>query len=368
MGNQDFETARLIVRLGAIAENYSRFRRAAGAATVAGVVKADAYGLGMAPVARALADSGCDTFFVARLKEGIALRRLMPDVRIFILDGIVGGCATALVNHRLVPVLNSLEQIASWSNAARTIGARLDAAVHIDTGMRRLGLPTDELATLVGDASNRLAGLNVVLWMSHLSCGDDVTSHMNAQQLARFRAALAQLPPAPASLAASGGALLGRQYVFDMVRPGIGLYGGNPASRGTNPMQMAVVLLGRILQLQRIDRGESVGYGATFQAMRPSRLATVGLGYADGLMRAIGNRGEGAIAGLRAPIVGRVSMDLVTLDVTDLPAETVAVSSEVEFLGEAISLEEFASWAGTASYEVLTTLGSRMPRTYEDAR
>jgi alanine racemase len=359
--------ARLTVRLGAIAANYRQFQQRAAQAAVAGVVKADAYGLGTEPVARTLRDAGCDTFFVARVQEGIALRPVLPQARIFVLDGAQAETAPALLAHRLVPVLNSLEQIDAWSAAARARNTKLECAIHIDTGMNRLGLPPDELATLSADANKRLHDIEIVLWMSHLACGDDGKSPMNAAQLERFRAALAMLPSAPASLAASAGVLLGKEYHFDLVRPGIGVYGGNPCTGMSNPFAVAAVLTAPILQLRRVDTGESVGYGATFRAARPSTLATIGLGYADGLMRAIGNKGSGAIAGMRAPIVGRLSMDLVTLDVTDIPAEAVRIGAEVEFLGDTVSLDEFAALAGTANYEVLTRLGARMARHYEPA-
>jgi alanine racemase len=244
---------------------------------------------------------------------------------------------------------------------------KLDCAIHLDTGMNRLGLSAEERAVLSAEASTRLRDVNVALWMSHLACGDDCTSPMNRQQLVRFRDALAALPQAPASLVASAGALLGKEYAFDLVRAGIGLYGGNPCVGQANPFAIAAVLTGRILQLRRVDTGESVGYGATFRADRASTVATVGLGYADGLMRAIGNRGSGAIAGTRVPVVGRVSMDLVTLDVTDIPSDALKLGADVEFLGDTVSLEEFAAAAGTASYEVLTSLGARMARHYEPA-
>jgi alanine racemase len=360
-------TARLVVRLGAIAANYRRFVEIASAARVAGVVKADAYGLGMANIAPVLSRAGCDTFFVARMDEGITLRQMLPEIRIFVLDGVSPGTEPPFAEKRLIPVLNSLAQIETWSDVARARRTTLDCAIHIDTGMNRLGLPPEELAILSAETAQRLAHLNVVLWMSHLACGDDPDSTMNATQRDRFRAALAQLPSAPASLSASGGALLGRDFAFDLIRPGIGLYGGNPQNRPPNLMQPAVTLSARILQLRRVDRGETVGYGATFLTGRPSTLATLGLGYADGLMRAIGNNGHGAVAGMRAPVVGRVSMDLATLDVTDVPAEELAIGTEVELFGDTIALEEFAGNAGTVNYEVLTRLGSRMRREYEAA-
>ena len=186
---------------------------------------------------------------------------------------------------------------------------------------------------------------------------------MNPMQRDRFRAALAALPAAPASLSSSGGAMLGKDYAFDMIRPGIGLYGGNPQPLQPNPLSTVAVLNGRILQLRRIGKGESVGYGATFVASRPTVLATAGLGYTDGLMRALGNRGAGAIGGIRAPIAGRVSMDLVTLDVTHIAS--AEIGADVEFIGDTISLEEIAAASNTASYEILTSLARRVPRHYE---
>jgi alanine racemase len=361
------DLACLTVRLDAVVDNYSACRELAGSAKVAGVVKADAYGLGMEPVSRALARSGCDSFFVARLEEGIRLRPLVPQARIFVLDGVTRESVSVLQAHNLTPVLNSLDEIDLWSAAARARHTTLDAGLHVDTGMNRLGLPPEELAVLAAEARVRLEAVQPVLVMSHLACGEDPREPMNALQLARFRAALAMLPRAPASLASSGGLLLGPDYAFDMVRPGIALYGGNPQPEYPNPFRPVAILSGRILQLRRVDKGESVGYGATFRAARPTTLATVALGYADGLMRAIGNRGAGAIGGIVVPVAGRVSMDLITLDVTDVPQSALQPGAEVEFLGETILLEDLAAASNTASYEILTSLGTRAPRRYVGA-
>jgi alanine racemase len=360
------DVASLTVRLDAVHDNFRICGSLSGTA-VAGVVKADAYGLGLAPVARALLEAGCDTFFVARLSEGISLRPLAPEARIFVLDGVRPEWASELIAWRLTPVLNSLEQIATWSAAAHQRHTTLDAALHFDTGMNRLGLPAEELATLAAETNRRLSGVNLVLVMSHLACAENPQSPTNGEQLARFRAGLVRLPPAPASLSSSGGIMLGKDFSFDLVRPGIALYGGNPQPQNPNAFKVVAVLSGRILQLRRVDKGEGVGYGATFRAARPSMLATVALGYADGLMRAIGNRGEGAIAGTKVPVAGRVSMDLITLDVTDAPVSALATGAEVEFLGDTISLEELAAAAQTASYEILTLLGARIPRRYVEA-
>jgi alanine racemase len=356
--------ALLTVRLGAVVGNFRTCARLSGT-SVAGVVKADAYGLGMEPVARALGDASCDTFFVARLEEGIGLRSFLPQARIFVLDGAISETTAVLIEHGLVPVLNTLDQIAAWADAAHARRTILDAALHVDTGMNRFGLSGDELSTLSAESAQRLRNINTVLMMSHLACSDDPTAQMNAVQLARFRAALAILPAAPASLAASGGVLLGKDYAFDMVRPGVALYGGNPQQGGSKPFKTVARLTGRILQLRRVDKRESVGYGATYRTEHPTTLATVGLGYADGLMRSIGNRGAGAIDGIRAPVVGRVSMDLITLDITGIAS--AAAGAEVEFIGDTISLEEVAAAAGTANYEILTNLGSRFARVHVNA-
>lgn len=362
----DFDPASLTVRLGAIAENYRSFRRLAGAAATAAVVKADGYGLGSRMVAPVLAGAGAETFFVARLEEGVVLRPLVPRARIFVLVGAPPDAVPGLITHRLTPVLNSLAEIAAWSAAAKVAHNALDAAIHIDTGMNRLGLPNDELAILAAEWKTRLAGINPVLLMSHLACADDMGAEaaMNRRQLERFRIALAMLPPAPASLAATSGIHLGKDYHFDLVRPGIGLYGVGPKGRET-PMKTVALLKARVLQVRRIDKGESVGYAATFHAKRPTMIATVALGYADGFPRAASNRGAAVIGGARVPLVGRVSMDLITLDVTALTT-CPRPGDEAELMGDAVTLAELAEAAGTNEYEILTRLSARVPRRYTD--
>ena len=370
----DFQAARLTVRLPAIVANYRTYCRMAGPKAVAAVVKADGYGLGAERIAPALAQAGCDSFFVARLEEAIALRKSVPQARIFVLDGADADAVPALISHRLTPVLNSLDQIAAWSAAAGAGASKLDAVLHVDTGMNRLGLPGDELAILSGDHARRLAGIDLVLVMSHLACSDEPSNPMNGEQLSRFQQALAMLPPAPASLAASHGTMLGREYHFDLVRPGVALHGANPqAQEGTGPkngqelatnlMQTAAVLTAKVLQLRRIDSGASVGYAATFRAKRPSMIATVALGYADGMPRTLSGRGVAVLNGVRVPFVGRVSMDTITLDVSDL-AQPPRIGDEAELLGETLSLGEVAASAGTNEYEILTRL-HRVPRAYE---
>jgi alanine racemase len=240
----------------------------------------------------------------------------------------------------------------------------LDAAVQIDTGMNRSGLTHAETSTLAAEAKQRLAGIKLALVMSHLACSDDPKSAMNLAQLERFRAILAMLPQAPASLAASGGISLGRDYSFDMVRPGIALYGGNPQPALPNPYRVVASLRCRVLQIRHVDSGETVGYGATFTAGRPLKLATVALGYADGLARALGTRGQGALGDVRMPFAGRISMDLAVLDASAVPDGACQRGAEVEFFGDIISLEEVANAAGTINYEILTGVTPRVPRAY----
>jgi alanine racemase len=364
MSEREFEAANVTVRLGRIAGNYGVLRGLAGSAAVAAVVKADGYGLGANMVASALQAAGCDTFFVARLQEGIALRAVLRAARIFVFDGAEADAASALIAHRLIPVLNSLDQIAVWSAAAKRARQTLDAAIHIDTGMNRLGLAPGELSLLAAEWKTRLAGLNLVLWMSHLACSGEPENPMNAAQLARFRAALAMLPPAPASLAASGGMLLGRDYLFDLGRPGLALYGANPQPEKKNRFRATAFLHARLLQLRNAAAGETVGYGATYTVSKACLLGTIGLGYADGVSRALSNRGIAYVGGRRVKIVGRVSMDLIVLDMTG--AEGARAGDEVELLGDHISLEEVADAAGTISYEVLTGLRLRAPHRYTD--
>jgi alanine racemase len=358
--------AELTVRLGAAAANYREVLRRAAPAAAAPVVKANAYGLGLAPMLHALRTAGADTFFVARLEEGIEARSVLSDARIFILDGVAPGTAPALVAHRLTPVLNSLEEIGEWSARARTDRQELDAALHVDTGINRSGLSHAELSQLAARLRESLAGINLVLIMSHLACADEPGREMNWTQLARFRAALAALPAAPASLSASAGIELGRDFLFDLVRPGIAVYGGNPVLGRPNPYRTVASLTGRVLQVRHIERGETVGYAASFEASRPMTLVTVAAGYADGLIRASGARGHGAIAGSRIRFAGRISMDLLVLDATEISPSHLVRGEEVELLGDTITLDEVAEAANTISHEVLTSISSRARRIYLD--
>jgi alanine racemase len=350
--------ARLLVDLDALARNHARLRAMAGGAEVAPVVKADGYGLGAAEVARRLYADGARRFFVARLSEGEALRAALStrEAVIYVLDGCPPGAADRLDAAALIPVLNTLDQLADWARGAPRVGR--PAALHVDTGMNRLGLPIEEAHALAA-SSDRLGRLDVTLVMSHLACAEDAGSPMNRAQLARFREARALFPQARASLANSAGVALGPEFGFDMVRPGIGLYGGC----GSEPV---LTWEAPILQLRTVRPGESVGYGASFTARETLRTATVAAGYADGALRALSGRGYGTLDGRPCPILGRVSMDLLVVDVSGAPG--ARVGDPVTLLGDDPPLDAVAEAAGTLGYEILVRLGARTPRTYRGAR
>jgi alanine racemase len=352
----------LEIDLAAITGNWRAVvARLAPETECAAVVKADAYGLGMREVAPILAAAGCRLFFVAQLDEAIALREMLPDSEIAVLDGFFAAQTAEFLEYRLIPALNDLGQIAAWRRV--DVAARPPAMLHVDTGMSRLGLPAAEAAQLRRTPA-LLAGLNLRAIMSHLACPDDPGHPFNRTQLKAFRAAVAGLPRAPASLAASSGIFLGREFHFDLARPGAALYGVNPQPGTPNPITQVIRLKGRILQTREIDTDSTVGYGATHRRARPGRIATVAAGYADGLLRSLGNRGCATIAGQKAPIVGRVSMDLLTLDVTDLDPETTRPGGFAELIGPGHDIDAIAAEAGTSGYEMLTALGRRYYRVY----
>ena len=342
------ELARLLVDLDALRANYRRF--AAAAPRVAAVVKADAYGLGAAPVAAALRREGCADFFVATVAEGVALRRGMGDGRIFVFSGPLDeDCAAAMATHDLTPVLNDAAQAARWRPRRD-----LPAAVHVDTGMNRLGFAADALDPAL------FAGLNIRVVLSHLANADEPSDAMNRRQRARFAAVRSLFPNALASLGNSAGALT--DAADDLVRPGIALYGGNPFSHAPNPMRPVATLQAQVVALRDVAGGEPIGYGGTYVTGASARVAVLGIGYADGLPRRLR---DAAVAhrGTRLPIIGRVSMDLVQIDATSV-AEDIAVGDWLEIFGTTIGVDETAAWADTISYEVLAGIGSRVARCY----
>ena len=348
----------LHIDLSALADNYRALGRIAHPARVAGVVKANAYGLGLERVADCLVSAGCDTFFVSSVAEGLELRGLQPSVRVFVLEG-PAGAVPVCVASRLVPVLNTLAEVREWVGAA----GRTPAALQLDTGMMRAGLDAADAGALAADDA-LLRGLALELVMTHLACADEPGHPLNAEQLERFEALRARLPSAPTSIGNSAGTLLGAEFRGDLVRPGLALFGGRPFAHGANPMREVVRLEARVLQVRELAPSATVGYGASWAARAPCRIATVGAGYADGYPRALGNRGYAWAAGQRVPVVGRVSMDLTTLDVSALPHAALGVGDSVDLLGGGVPLEDAAELAGTISYEILTRLSARLVRRY----
>lgn len=346
----------LTIDRAALVANWRRLANRAAHRRCAAVVKADGYGLGAVEVAAALFAAGCTQFFVAHLGEGIALRTGLaarfPDAApmIGILNGPLAGEGAEYAAHHLIPVLNSPDQVADWPAEAAAI-------LQIDTGMSRLGLEEAEFTVLLPDLRRR----NLTLLMSHFACADTPDHPLNRMQIDRFAAALAQLPGVPGSLAASSGIFLEQDAHFDLLRPGYALYGGNPTPGKPNPMLPVVRLTTPILQTRTVEAGRSVGYGARWTAPAPARIATVPYGYADGVPRVT----EGAVFhvnGQPAPVVGRVSMDLITLDVTTL-ADAVP-GATVDILGPNRDIDTAGADAGTLGYEILTSIGRRAMRQY----
>jgi alanine racemase len=356
-------TTFLTVDLDALAANYRLLAARAAPARCAAVVKADGYGLGVGPVARTLSAAGCGTFFVAHLDEAITLRRELAEVpasEIYVLNGLMAEEEQVFRDHELMPVLNDLGQIERWATFCRARGPH-PAAIHLDTGMSRLGLPRDEQETLMREP-DRLAGIPLDCVMSHLACGDTPDHPLNRQQQRNFAVALARLPKATASLSASSGIFLGPDWHFDMVRPGVALYGVAPTEGRPNPMAPVVGLYGKIIQIRHVDAPGTVGYGATHRFTGPTRVATVAAGYADGYLRSLSGRATAYIGDVAVPLIGRVSMDLITLDISHVPQANTG--DVVELIGPHADLDTVAGAAGTIGYEILTGLGRRYRRHY----
>lgn len=349
------------VRLGALARNYARVREAAPGAVVGAVVKADAYGLGAARVSGHLYAQGCRDFFVATLEEGIALRQAMsetsPRTPIYIFEGLRTGGAAAYVENTLRPVLNSASQVEEW------LGVGAPCAVHLDTGMLRLGMNVEEFMRMFADAS-LIERLQLQCVMMHFACADEAGHPKNDEQRAIFDRARRCVGDVRISMANSAAAFLGTEFHGGLVRAGIALYGGNPFVDRDNPMEPVASLYARVLQIRQLSQPATVGYGATFEAARGTRIATVGVGYADGYRRSLGNTAHALYAGTRLPVVGRVSMDLTCLDVTVLGPDELRVGDYVEMFGTGVLVDEIAGLCGTISYEVLTGLNARLPRIY----
>lgn len=360
----------LTVDLLAIQKNYALLSKLVSPADCAGVVKADAYGLGVDKVAPALFEAGCRSFFVALPEEGVELRRILPvDSKIYILNGLFDECEEVYAHERLTPVLNSLDEIKRWSALTEKVGP-LPAILHLETGICRLGLTesaVDELAANPG----YMDGIELRYIMSHLASADAPDADQNAEQMAELNRLLEKLPDGlrntPISFANSSGIFLGNDYHLQLARPGVALYGGNPTPDKENPMQPVVNWQGKILQVHDVDSEKPVGYGATYHTKRKSRIAIVSIGYADGYFRNLGNQGSCVINDNKVPVIGRVSMDMIAIDVTSIPEEKCRRGDLVDLIGKDISLDDLAKQAGTISYEILTSLGKRCHRRYLEA-
>jgi alanine racemase len=358
----------LTIDLDALVANWRKLEKTAVPAECSAVIKANAYGCGVEPVARALAKAGCKTFFVATIDEAAAARTAVPSAVIYVLNGFIQNTGEAYARIDARPVIGDLNELAEWDVFCRRTGWAGGAAIHIDTGMQRLGLTIAEAQGLIPRIHAGDHGISLV--MSHLACAENLHHPMNARQLAAFRAIASEFSGVPASLSNSSGIFLGSSFQFDMVRPGAALYGVNPTPEADNPMLPVVELKARIAQIRDVERGESVGYGGNWTARRPTRLAIVSAGYADGYFRAgssnDGTRGaEVIVAGKRCPVAGRISMDLTAVDVTDLEKNAVRRGHLVTLIGEGVTVDELAHHFGTIGYEVLTSLGRRYARVYK---
>jgi len=360
---------RLTIDLGALAENWRALAHRAAPGRSAAVVKANAYGIGLAEAAPALWAAGARVFFVAHLSEGLAARRLLPaEAVIYVLNGLERCAEPADYAERgLAPVIGGEEELARWSAFAVRRGRIFPCALHLDTGMNRLGF--ESLKHLQAAMERHGAASGSDLLMSHFVSSEIPGDPINPAQIKQFEAARAALPGLSASLANSSGMFLPARPIYDLARPGYALYGGNPTPGGQNPMRPVVSLSIAIQQTRWVESGMTCGYNAQWTAKRRTRLATLLAGYADGLPRGAGATdlrpgAEVAIAGRRSPLVGRISMDLSIADVTDLPEDAVRAGDRAEFFGSSVDLDDFANRSGTIGYQVLTSLGPRYRREY----
>ena len=357
----------ITIDLDALEANYRFCSEQLQTVTCAAVVKADAYGLGMLKIAPVLMRAGCRHFFTATHQEGAALRAMLPDAEIYILEGVTERSLAVFCDQGLVPVLISPAHSSLWAEQARELGHPLPAIIDIDTGMTRLGFGERELRQLL-EKPEDLEWLDVRYVMTHYACADDPGVIKNREQLERFDRLRSLLPSAPTCIGNSAGGLLGQAFSGDMARLGIALFGGNPYQNGRlkpgSELKPVLRVQSQILQLREIEEGTTIGYGATYSAKNRMRIATIGTGYADGYPWSLGNRGVASIGGQRVPVVGRISMDSMMLDVTALPDELLQTGLMVDLIGPGISLEEVAELAGTINYEILTRLSQRARRKY----
>jgi alanine racemase len=359
----------LTIDLAAIAANWKRLYGMTVPVECAAVVKADAYGCGIERVVPALKKVGCRTFFVADIPEGRRVRAVAPEAVIYVLNGLMPSTAPAFADANLRPVINSTTELAEWDTFVASSNWRGGAALHIDTGMNRLGLTPEESVAIAPRV--QAEGHGFKLLMSHFACAETLDHPMNDRQIRLFREIRILFRGVPSSLANSAGIFLGGTAHCDLVRPGIALFGGNPIPGQKNAMRPVVELKGRITQVRQIKKGDTVGYGASWTAARPTRLAIVAIGYGDGYFRAAAAAKAKApanviIGGKRCPLIGRISMDLIAVDATDLPNGVARRGEFATMIGGDIGVDELGAACGTIGYEVLTGLGKRYHRNYRD--
>jgi alanine racemase len=360
----------LTVDLAAIEANWRALGHRTMPAECAAVIKADGYGCGIEQVAVTLAQAGCKTFFVADLAEAKRVRKVAPEPAIYVLNALLPWTAAAYAETQARPVIGSMVELAEWDAFCATNGWRGGAALHVDTGMNRLGISVSDAAALAPRIRSENHG--ITLLMSHLACAEQPEHPLNARQIGAFREVRMFFRGIPSSLANSSGIFLGATAHCDVVRPGVALYGVNPTPGQNNPMRPVIELQAHIVQVRTVPPGETVGYDAAWTAKRTTRIAVAAVGYADGYLRAASasDKTPGAdaiVAGKRCPLAGRVSMDLLAIDVTDLPDNAVRRGDLVTLIGGEITVDTLAGAAGTIGYEVLTGLGRRYHRAYRGA-
>ncbi|MBI1954434.1 MAG: alanine racemase, partial [Proteobacteria bacterium] len=348
----------------AIQYNYNYLKSLCPTAEVGAVMKADAYGMKADHVAPLLKEGGCQTFFVAYLEEGIKLRQsLGKNVTIFVLNGLFKEDIPFFYHYNLWPILTDLEKISYWDKYCKSIEKQLPCGLHVDTGISRTGLPENELKRLT-DYYTQGQNLDIRLIMSHLACADDPHHSFNLQQLQRFLFVRDIFEKIPASFANSGGIFLKEAFHFDLVRPGLALYGIHPQKVKDNPLKLVLSLWAKIYQVQEVKPGQTVGYSKTYRISKKGRMATLALGYADGIPWSMASCGYVMLAGYQAPIIGRISMDLITVDVSHIPSHLCYPGAWVEIFGPSQPIEEWAKKAGTIPYELMLKLGPRLHRFY----
>lgn len=361
MSTKTFQKPTLTIDLKALRANYRTFKTM-GSAEAAGVVKADAYGLDVEPVVQALLKEGCTQFFVATPDEGAAVREIAEDAQIAILGGLYQGGEDFYLDHHLIPVINALEEMKRWRDYSDAQNFALPYWLHVDTGMNRLGLSAEDTKQIIDDPYMG-DPLHMIGLMSHFACADEKDHALNKAQAEAFAAIAKHFPDAQKSLCNSSGAFRDKAWHHDLLRPGYALYGGNPTPETANPMKSVVTLNVPVLQTRKIKKGESIGYSATHSFTAADETATLALGYADGFFRAASSKASVYFKGQACPVLGRVSMDLVSIGIGHLENKPVQ-GDMIEILGPHQGVDALAAACGTIGYEILTSLGRRYGREY----